>query len=155
MAEQIALGIALALGLGAAIWDMRFRRIPNPLVLAMAAAAIAASALVGGWDIMGSALLHAAIALVVGMALFAARAIGAGDAKFYAAAALAVPLDRALVMLTGLVVSALVLFALMMVANRGLKVVRDGRRQSWTLPYAVPIFCGFAYQAAPALGLHL
>ncbi|WP_341712976.1 prepilin peptidase [Erythrobacter sp.] len=99
MAAEIALALAAALGLIGAVWDLRTRRIPNWLVLAMAVAAAAAAALGPDWTLVGSTAIHALIALLVGMLLFAVRMIGAGDAKFYAAAAFAIPLDRALPML--------------------------------------------------------
>ena len=73
-----------------AVWDVRTRRIPNWLVALLALAAAGATLGMDGWSALGSSAIHAAIALVVGMGLFALRAIGAGDAKFYSAAALAV-----------------------------------------------------------------
>ncbi len=41
--------------------------------------------------------------------------------------------------------------ALMTIWYRGFKLVRDGKRQSWTLPYAVPIFCGFLAESWPRI----
>lgn len=151
MAAEIALALAAALGLIGAVWDLRTRRIPNWLVLAMAVAAAAAAALGPDWTLVGSTAIHALIALLVGMLLFAVRMIGAGDAKFYAAAAFAIPLDRALPMLGWVALSGLVMVALMTIWYRGFKLVRDGKRQSWTLPYAVPIFCGFLAESWPRI----
>ncbi|QKG71134.1 A24 family peptidase [Erythrobacter mangrovi] len=151
MAAEIALALAVAIGLTGAVWDVRTRRIPNLLVLPLAVAAVGATVLGADWSVLGSTALHAAIALVVGMLLFAGRLIGAGDAKFYAAAALAIPLDRALPMLGWVALSGLALVALMTIWYRGLKITRNGERQSWTLPYAVPIFCGFLAESWPRL----
>lgn len=149
MASEITLGLAIAIALIGAGWDVVTRRIPNLLVLALAASALAATALGSGWSDVGSAALHGVLALLIGMALFAARVIGAGDAKFYAAAALAIPLDRALPMLGWVSLSGLALVALMVAWYRGLKVTRGGARQSWTLPYGVPIFFGFLAESLP------
>ena len=143
MAAEIALWGAAGLALLGAAWDIRTRRIPNWLVLALAAFAVGATLLSGGLSLLGSSAIHAVIVLLAGMGLFALKAIGAGDAKFYSAAAFAVPLDRALPMLTWVVVSALVVLLILVVFYRGLKMVKDGKRESWTLPYGVPICCGF------------
>ncbi|WP_324829181.1 A24 family peptidase [Qipengyuania zhejiangensis] len=143
MGEQVALWIAGGLAIAGAVWDIRYRRLPNWLALALGVAAIVATFLAGGWALLGSAAIHAVIVLVVGMALFALKAIGAGDAKFYSAAAFAVPLDRALPMLGWVSVSALVIVIAMTIWYRGLKVIEGGKRKSWTLPYGVPIGIGF------------
>ncbi|MEZ5681360.1 MAG: prepilin peptidase [Erythrobacter sp.] len=143
MAAEIAFWAAAALAILGAGWDVRTRRIPNWLVLALAAVAAGATFASGGFGLLGSSALHALIALLVGMALFAVRAIGAGDAKFYAAAALAVPLDRALAMLGWVALSGLVVVIILMVVYRGLRMVKDGKKVSWTLPYGLPICCGF------------
>jgi prepilin peptidase CpaA len=152
VAAEIALALAVAIALIGAGGDVVSRRIPNLLVLALAAAALAATALGSGWSGIGSVAVHSVVALAAGMLLFAGRLIGAGDAKFYAAAALAVPLDRALAMLGWVALSGLVLVALMFAWYRGLKVTRGETKQSWTLPYGVPIFCGFVAESFPDLG---
>lgn len=143
MAAEIAFWVAVALAVLGAAWDVRTRRIPNWLVLILAIFAAGSSFLAGGIDMVGSGALHALIALLVGMALFAVRAIGAGDAKFYAAAAFAIPLDRALSMLGWVALSGLVVMIFLVIVHRGLRVVHDGDRVSWTLPYGLPICCGF------------
>lgn len=143
MAAEIALWAAAALAALGAAWDVRTRRIPNWLVLALGVVAAIATFAAGGLALLGSSGLHALAALLIGMVLFAVRAIGAGDAKFYSAAALAVPLDRALPMLGWVALSGLVIVIILVIFYRGFKRVSDGERTSWTLPYALPIFVGF------------
>lgn len=143
MVAEIALWAALALSVVGAVWDVRTRRIPNWLVGLVAVCSLTATLAAGGLPLLGSTAIHAGIALVVGMALFALRAIGAGDAKFYTAIALAVPLDRSLTMLTWVVAAGFLLLILLMIYYRGLKMMTDGKKRSWTLPYGLPICCGF------------
>ena len=135
--------IAMALAVVGAAWDVRARRIPNWLVVLLAMSAGAATVASGGWSVFAWAAIHALIALLVGMGLFAMKAIGAGDAKFYSAVAFGVPLSQALPMLGWVSLSALVLIFGMIIWYRGLKIVRAGQRTSWTLPYGLPIACGF------------
>lgn len=143
MAAEIALWAAAALAVLGAAWDIRTRRIPNWLVLVLAVFATGATIASGGLAMLGSTALHAVIVLLVGMALFALKWIGAGDAKFYTAAALAVPLDRAVPMLGWVAIAGLVVMIALVIFYRGLKIVRNGKKESWTLPYAVPIAFGF------------
>lgn len=86
--------IACAL-LGAAI-DLKVQRLPNWLSLLSAIVAGTHTALVNGVDGLISALLHCGLALVVGMGLFRIGFVGGGDAKFYAALAIAFPIGVAL-----------------------------------------------------------
>lgn len=81
--------------LGAAI-DLKERRLPNWLSLLSAVVAGTYTALVNGVDSLISALLHCGLTLVVGMGLFRIGFVGGGDAKFYAALAIAFPLGMAL-----------------------------------------------------------
>ena len=67
----------------AAWWDLRVHRIPNAITVTGLAAALMLRAPLGG-----DALLHglggAGITLLIGFALYALRAIGAGDVKLLA-----------------------------------------------------------------------
>ena len=143
MAAEIALWAAAAVAVLGAAWDVRTRRIPNWIVLVLAALAASATVASGGFAALGSSGLHAVIVLLIGMGLFALKAIGAGDAKFYAAAALAVPLDRALIMLGWVAAIGLVVIIFLVIFYKGLKIVEGEKRESWTLPYGLPICCGF------------
>ena len=66
---------------------MRARRIPNILSALTFGLGLAYTGWAGGWLDVGNHALHALAALAIGAGLFAARAIGGGDAKFYAAIA--------------------------------------------------------------------
>lgn len=96
--------------------DMARLRIPNRAVLALALGFVLLGLLMvplGAWTLpdYGWRLLHLPVVLIVGMALNAARAMGAGDAKFLAAAAPYVALDDwrlLLALATGLFLAAFV-----------------------------------------------
>lgn len=80
--------------LAACVTDLRARRIPNALVLAvlgtgLAHALLAWLGLAAPGDLAGTpaqALLGAGAALLVGLPLWAGRVMGAGDVKLFAAA---------------------------------------------------------------------
>lgn len=82
--------------LAAALFDVFQRRIPNFLCVftALAGAAFAWTSV--GFDGLGGHILHATIALLLGMGLFAAGIIGGGDAKFYTAIAVWFDISAAL-----------------------------------------------------------
>lgn len=133
----------MGLSLVAAGWDIRTRRIPNWLCAAIAVAAIAASYFTAGVEMLGLSALHALAALVVGMALFAAGFIGAGDAKMYSSIAFAIGLGDALGMLGWTSVAGLFLLVSMALARRvsGKPLRKDGK--SFAVPYGVAISAGF------------
>lgn len=72
------------LALGAAVLDLRSRRIPNWLTVSGALAALCLSA-IGGLPHLAASLQGFAAALAVGLLLYSFRTLGAGDAKFMAA----------------------------------------------------------------------
>jgi prepilin peptidase CpaA len=115
LAAALVLGALAAAG---AYLDLRYRRLPNWLCAAALFAGIGAGLAVhdGAW--VGMALLHALVALLVGMALFAGRVIGAGDAKFYAAIAAWLPLEHGLVLLSAVSLSGLAVLAAWFPARR-------------------------------------
>lgn len=136
---------AAALAAAGAYLDIRHRRLPNWLCAALALAAATGLALSAGAGVLPWAVLHAAIALIVGMALFATGVVGGGDAKFYAAAALAVPaspIAGPLTMLGWTSAAGLILLITMATGRRML-----GRTGSfikgWEVPYGVAIAAGF------------
>lgn len=101
---------ALALtGLYAAWSDLRHRRLPNWLCLLVATAGLAQLLALSGAGGAGSALLHGALALAVGAALFTLGGLGGGDAKYYAAVACWFPLASALQLLMAVSLAGLVL----------------------------------------------
>jgi len=83
--------ILLTLVLGAAVYDVRYRRIPNWLTVAGALAGMLMNAFIGrndiapGWPGLRFSLLGLAIAFGIYLLLYAVRAMGAGDVKLMAA----------------------------------------------------------------------
>jgi prepilin peptidase CpaA len=145
MNSTIALLPAALLAAAGAYLDIRHRRLPNWLCAALALAAATGLALWAGADALPWAMLHAAMALVVGMLLFAAGLIGGGDAKFYAAAALSVPaspLAGPLGMLGWTSAAGLVLLIGMAIGRRMLGVPGSFMK-GWQVPYGVAIASGF------------
>jgi prepilin peptidase CpaA len=124
---QILLALAFpALVLTAAFRDLTSYTIPNWISLALVAAFIPASLACG--LTFQSIALHvgvAAAALVAGMAMFAFRWIGGGDAKLFAAAALWLgwPSAAPFVLMTGL-------------AGGGLAMALLALRSVWLRPLA-------------------
>jgi prepilin peptidase CpaA len=133
-----------AAGLGAVL-DAKDRRLPNWLCAILAIAAAGGLALAQGPGALPWALLHATIALIVGMALFRFRIIGGGDAKFYAAAACAIPLGKALYFLGWTSAAGMALLLVMAVGRRFLKSSQGTPLlRGWEVPYGIAIFAGFA-----------
>ncbi len=107
LASLLALGLA---GLVASWLDWRHRRLPNWLAAMLAVLGLAAAFQYGGIEALGSHLIHASIALCVGIILHAFGWIGGGDGKYYAAAACWFPLGFGIVLLFCVAVSGLALF---------------------------------------------
>lgn len=93
----------------AAYLDIGKRTLPNWLCGVTLVVGLVASFTLGGSGVMISALVHAVIALLVGMGLFSLGVIGGGDAKFYAAIAAWFALEQALFLLVSVTVSGLLL----------------------------------------------
>ena len=146
MTISLALWPALALAAFGAVLDIRERRLPNWLCIALAFLAGAGLAIAEGAELLPWAFAHAATALLVGMALFALGAIGGGDAKFYSAAALSVPaigFTGPIAFLGWTSLSGLALLAIMMIWRR----MRRGAEprslsKSASIPYGVAIAAG-------------
>ena len=129
--------------LGAAIEDARTRTIANGWSLAILALFVIGFPLGAVSGALWSHLLHFAIALGVGMALFAMGWFGGGDAKLYAATALWFDLDHALhlfvaVGLAGFVLALLHLSLRLLKRGEGL---RRSMRES-KLAYGIAIAVG-------------
>jgi len=71
--------------LAAAVFDLRYRRIPNWLVLAGLLAGLAVNTWLAGWSGLRLSGLGIGLAFLVYIPLYALRAMGAGDAKLMAA----------------------------------------------------------------------
>jgi prepilin peptidase CpaA len=78
--------ILLTLVLGAAVYDVRYRRIPNWLTVTGVVAGVSMNTfLYQGWPGLRFSLIGLAVAFGVYLALYALRAMGAGDVKLMAA----------------------------------------------------------------------
>lgn len=132
--------LPIAFGLFGAVTDIRTRRLPNLLCAVLACAGLFALALHGGATAVVSALLHAAIALCIGLILFRFRIVGGGDAKFYAASACSIPLAGAPMLLVWTSISGFLLLLLMILKRFYLGKVLSLR--DWNVPYGVAIAGG-------------
>lgn len=142
----------LALPAGYGAWlDWRERRLPNWLCGVTLLAGLAVTIVLSGLAAVPAHLWHAALALLVGMALFAPGLIGGGDAKFYAAVAVWFPLADGFRLMFAVALAGLVLT----LALWGLVWRRSGARaggnmggmagplgQPRTVPYGVAIAAG-------------
>lgn len=135
-------GLSLLLLYGA-ISDIRHRRLPNWLALALLGFTLAFAFTTGGWSALGWHAAHAAVALLVGMALFAIGAIGGGDAKVYAGAAAYFPLNVGLQMLLWVTLTGGVLVIAWLLVRR----ITSGERRD-----SESIYAKFPYGVAIAVG---
>ena len=129
---------------GAAVQDIRSRTISNgwPAALLLLFGFAWWSGVIAGP--LGSHLLHFAIALIVGILLFAVHWVGGGDAKLYAAAALWFTLGDAIylflcVALFGAIL-ALVHLVIAMIGNSRAEKTRSLREKK--LAYGIAIAVG-------------
>lgn len=158
----LAVGLVLAASLLAAASDLRTRRIPNVLVIALFVCGLAVNAL-AGWQ---HALLDVAVAfaiLLAGTFAFSLKLIGGGDVKLLAAAAgtLGFPVALTFILYTLLCGGVI---ALVYSAMRGrlratfanvrtialpmFAGVAPARLQTGTaMPYALAIFAGACFTA--------
>jgi prepilin peptidase CpaA len=140
------LGAAL---IAAAVEDVARLRVSNIFVLVIIATAGVAIAL-AGWSLaLWQNLLIFALLLAVGTMLFAARKVGGGDVKLFAAVGLWMDLERAL-MLVAAVSIAGGLIALLVLLPRliGRRSSGPARERSKMLPYAVAIAAGALFVIA-------
>jgi prepilin peptidase CpaA len=138
--------IAALTGLcAAAAWlDLTQRRIPNWLCGLTLVAGLALATATGGFTGLGSHALHAALALLGGMALFALGGLGGGDAKFYAAAASWFGLGQATLLLVYVALSGLALLIVWFVYRRARRIpIRQKSKDPMdSLPYGIAIAAG-------------
>ena len=125
--SPLALPILVGTGLYAAWSDARYRRLSNPLVALTAICGIALTVTAGGLAAASSNLLHSAIAMLIGLPLFARGLIGGGDVKYYAAVATWFPLDQGFRLLAFVSLAGMVLAAGWLIGQRaGLRPHRAG-----------------------------
>ena len=142
--------VANLLAAAGAIGDVLMRRLPNVLCLALAIVCAAWSFVGLGASGLGSAALHALVALLVGMGLFKLEMAGAGDAKFYTALAFGVPLSDAFAMVLWMSLGGLAMLVVMAM-HRRMTGERSERAGQWSVPYGVAIYCGFIGACWPRL----
>jgi prepilin peptidase CpaA len=149
MTVNLVLVALIVAGLLASWFDIRERRLPNWLCLAVAFAGLTFATFDGGASALGWQALHATIALVVGMGLFAARIIGGGDAKYYAATAAWFGLSSGLYLLVSVALSGFVVLVVWAIVRRakGLAVFQRAKNTEAALPYGVAIALGAAFTA--------
>jgi len=136
---------ALAALVATAAWtDIVSRRIPNWLCALTLVLGLTYVGMLQGWQGAGLALAHFAAALVVTMGLFALHAIGAGDAKFYAAIAGWLPIGKGLILLVAVSISGFVLLLVFLATRvRGrARRAAEGPSNFDKLPYGVAIGVG-------------
>lgn len=142
LASLLALALA---GLLASWLDWHHRRLPNWLSAMLAVLGLAAAFRYGGIELLGSCLIHAAIALCVGIILHAFGVIGGGDGKYYAAAACWFSLGAAPLLLLCVALAGLVLYFGWVGARRlrGLELeIGPDIPDSAKLPYGLAIAAG-------------
>jgi prepilin peptidase CpaA len=154
--NQLHLSVAVLglAGLYAAWSDIRWRKLPNALCLALGVLGLAVAAYGGGLAPAASGLAHAVIALIVGIGLFALGVIGAGDAKYYAASATWFSLGTGLRLLLWVSLAGLALFFVWFVWRRlrGIKIRTGAADDSDKFPYGVAIAAGSVLTAlAPVI----
>ena len=145
------LAVFTLLALVGAWTDLRQQIIPNWLNIAILVIGLLAVPLTLGWVALGWGLVHFAAALAVGIGLFAIGAWGGGDAKFFAACAIWIPVQQTIAYLVGLGIAGLFLILGWIVWA---KVRRIPVSRKSPLPYGVAIAFGsiFAVVSLPALG---
>jgi len=134
-----------------AAWDLARFRIPN-LVPAVLVALFPAAAWLTGWSgfAWGDHLLGGALGLALGLLAFGLRAMGGGDAKLFAAAALWVGLERLVVlMITTSLAGGVLTIALLALRQRGFGAYLAAKGAAFPvlerkapIPYGVAIAVG-------------
>ena len=131
----------------AAVSDIRWRRIPNWTVLALIALFALLAIALGGQGLV-SALAAAGVALVVSVALYMFRLIGAGDSKLITAVALFAGLGYLplLLLATALTGGAIAIVSLVSRPTRALTMFTMRGKGDWGrgVPYGVAIAVGGA-----------
>lgn len=143
--EVTAAGVLGIIAVTGAWLDVRFRRLPNWLCAIGLATGLASGFAMEGGSWAGMSALHALVALVIGMGVFAMGAVGGGDAKYYAALAAWFPLGKAALLLGAVSVAGLLLLVAWLPLRR--RVASSNRVSAQDdafrkLPYGVAISAG-------------
>lgn len=144
----IVLAIVAALvGAWGALSDIRHRILPNLVCLLFAIACAGRLGMVDGWSALASSAIHMLVVLAVGLPLFALRWLGGGDVKFYAAAALGVPLAQGTALLLWTSVAGVILTIGLMTIHLRKAGMPAARRVQ--VPFGVAIFAGYMLATLP------
>ena len=132
-----ALPLLLLVG---AIGDIRDRRLPNWLALALLLLGLPHAYYLGGLGMTGWHFAHALNAMLFGAGIFAAGIMGGGDAKFCAGLAAFFPLSEGLNLLLWVSIAGIISILSWMVLRRvlPLKKPEDGSLHA-KFPYGVSI----------------
>jgi prepilin peptidase CpaA len=145
-ATFITLAFLLPLAIVIAYYDVRYRRIPNPFVLATFASGVAINFISGGLTGLYASLAGCALAFVLMFMLHIFGAMGAGDVKLFAAigavtgAQLVLP-TFLVVLLTGgvLAVVSIIRAGVVMTTMQRVLQILVGLLPGWEMPkFAVP-----------------
>lgn len=138
-----ALTLLLAIG---AISDIRDRRLPNWLSLALLVLGLAHAYYLGGFPSIGWHFAHALIAVLIGAGIFAMGVMGAGDAKFYAGLAAYFPLSEGLNLLLWVSIAGIVSILSWMILRR-IVPTKTPKKSSLhaKFPYGVAIAIGGSF----------
>lgn len=135
-------GLTLLLAIGA-LSDIKDRRLPNWLSLLLLLYGLGHAFYVAEWAGMGWHGLHAVVALVVGMPLFAMKWFGGGDVKFYAGAAAYFAIGDALDMLLWVSLIGVALMIGWIILRRVINASKRSVTGNHALfPYGVAIMAG-------------
>ena len=140
-------GTLLVLIASAGVWfDTRYRRLPNWLCGVALAGGIGFGLALGGWAVLPTVLIHFAIALFVGIALYMLGWIGAGDAKYYSSLAVWFPLRDASLLILAVSLAGLALLVAWYPLRMRRRVLQASPSQKEALfdqlPYGVAIGLG-------------
>lgn len=142
MIENGILAAAAFVLFGAAYSDLKQFKIPNLMPALLLALYACYVAIVGLSAISWWHAAHFAIALIVGMALFAMKWFGGGDAKLYAAVAIWFPLQKGHFLLFYVGLAGFVL-AILFILTRKFTIGPNGKKRTdRRIPYGVAIALG-------------
>lgn len=146
----LSLALLVLSGLYMGWSDIARRRLPNAVVGSLALAGLSVSYLAGGSGQFSNTLVHFALAVAIGFALFALRVFGSGDAKYYAATAAWFTLDQSMILLGAVSIAgfAIALFWIIRQRISGVSVSPEGDFAK--VPFGVAIAVGAAAAALKA-----
>ncbi|NVE94187.1 A24 family peptidase [Altererythrobacter lutimaris] len=137
-------GLTLLLAIGA-LSDIKDRRLPNWLSLLLLIYGLAHGFYLDQWAGLGWHGLHALIALLVGMPLFAMKWFGGGDVKFYTGAAAFFAVSDGVQMLLWVSLLGVALMLGWIVLRRLIRKAKSAPTGNHALfPYGVAIMAGAA-----------